>query len=141
MSNKTDLTTKTNHITRRAFLHKAALSGTGLIILVNSRSVRSFQANEKLNIACIGVGGRGAADVNGVRDENIVALCDVDETHIDNAAKEFPTAQRYVDWRKCLDQKDIDAVVCSTTDFTHAHVANWAINRGSACTLPGSPAT
>jgi predicted dehydrogenase len=65
-----------------------------------------------------------------VKGENVVALCDVNEQHIDFAAKEFPKAQRYVDWRKCLDQKNIDAVVCSTTDFTHAHVANWAINRG-----------
>ena len=65
---------KTHLITRRAFLHKAAISSTGLIILANSRSVRSFQANEKLNIACIGVGGRGAANVNGVSSENIIAF-------------------------------------------------------------------
>ena len=62
--------------------------------------------------------------------ENIVALCDVNEDHLAFAAEKFPNAKTYVDWRKCLDQKDIDAVVCCTTDFTHAFVANWALNRG-----------
>ena len=42
----------------------------------------------------------------------------------------FPKAKQYVDWRKCLDQKDLDAVICCTTDHTHAFIANWAMNRG-----------
>ncbi len=46
------------------------------------------------------------------------------------AAKKFPQAKTYTDWRKCLDQKDIDAVVCATTDHTHAFVNIWAMNRG-----------
>ena len=62
--------------------------------------------------------------------ENIVALCDVNETNLAAAAKQFPKAKTYDDWRKCLDQKDIDAVVCSTTDHTHAFVNVWAMNRG-----------
>ena len=45
------------------------------------------------------------------------------------AAETFPKAKQYVDWRKCLEQKDVDAVVCCTTDHTHAFVANWALNR------------
>ena len=68
-------------LTRRDFLRKVAWSGSSLIILSNSRLVRGTQANEKLNIAGIGVGGRGAADLNGVASENIVALCDVDQKH------------------------------------------------------------
>ena len=43
--------------------------------------------------------------------------------------KRFPKAKTYVDWRKCLEQKDIDAVVCCTADHTHAFIANWALNR------------
>jgi len=68
--------------------------------------------------------------MNAVRSENIVALCDVDEKHLAGAAKRFPKAKTYTDWRKCLEQKDIDAVVCSTTDHTHAFVNVWAMNRG-----------
>ena len=70
--------------------------------------------NEKLNIAVIGVGGRGRANLNGVKGENIVALCDVNEKNLAQAAQEFPAAKTYIDWRKCLDQKDIDTIVCST---------------------------
>ncbi|NIL98991.1 MAG: Gfo/Idh/MocA family oxidoreductase, partial [Planctomycetales bacterium] len=44
-------------------------------------------------------------------------------------AKKFPKAKHYVDWRKCLEQKDLDAVICCTTDHTHAFIANWALNR------------
>jgi hypothetical protein len=57
--------------------------------------------------------------------ENVVALCDVNEKHLAFGAQKFPGAKQYVDWRKCLDQKDIDAVVCCTADHTHAFVANW----------------
>ena len=132
---KNSTSTQTNLITRRAFLHKAALSGTGLIILANSRSVRSFQANEKLNIACIGVGGRGAADVNGVKDENIVALCDVDHTHSAKTFERFPNAKRYKDFRKMLDKihNDIDAVVVGTPDHTHAPAGVMAMKLGKHC--------
>ena len=45
-------------------------------------------------------------------------------------AKKFPGAKHYADWRQCLDQKDVEAVVCCTADHTHAFVANWAMNRG-----------
>jgi predicted dehydrogenase len=62
-------------------------------------------------------------------EENVVALCDVNEKRFPEALKRFPKAKTYADWRKCLDQKDIDAVVCCTTDHTHAFIANWALNR------------
>jgi predicted dehydrogenase len=62
--------------------------------------------------------------------ENIVALCDVNEQHLTSAAKRFPDAKQYVDWRQCLDHKGLEAVVCCTTDHTHAFIANWAMNRG-----------
>ena len=53
-------------LNRRDFLRNAAFSGAGLIILSDSRLVRGTRANEKLNVAGIGIGGRGAANVNGV---------------------------------------------------------------------------
>ena len=54
----------------------------------------------------------------------------MNEKHLAFAAQKFPGAKQYVDWRKCLDQKDIEAVVCCTADHTHAFVANWTMNRG-----------
>jgi predicted dehydrogenase len=115
---------------RRMFLKKSALAGAGLVVL-KSGILRAGQSpNEKLNIAVIGVGGRGSDNMNSVKSENIVALCDVNEKTLGAAAKQFPEAKTYVDWRKCLEQKDIDAVVCSTTDHTHAFINVWAMNRG-----------
>jgi predicted dehydrogenase len=70
------------------------------------------------------------AHFSAISDENVVALCDVNEDHLALAAKRFPGAKHYVDWRKCLEQKDLDAIVCCTLDHTHAFVANWAMNRG-----------
>ncbi len=86
-------------------------------------------ANEKLNIGIVGVAGRGAANLRSVSSENIVALCDIDEQRLDAAHQKYPQAKTYVDWRKMLDQKDLDAVVCSTADQVHALVCNWAMLR------------
>ncbi len=114
---------------RREFLKQGALAGGSLFILP-SGLLRGQSPNNKLNIAVIGVSGRGGANLKAVAGENIVALCDVDANRLAGAAKRFPKAKTYADWRKCLDQKDVDAVVCSTTDHTHAFVNVWAMNRG-----------
>ncbi len=113
-------------VSRRTFLKSGAI-GTGMLILPSG--VLSASPNSKLNIAVIGVAGRGGANLGGVGRENIVALCDTDSNKLAGALKRFPKAKTYKDWRKCLEQKDIDAVVCSTTDHTHAFVATWAMNR------------
>ena len=122
-------------LTRRDFLRRAAWAGSGLIILSDSRLVRGTQANEKLNIAGIGVGGRGAADVIGVESENIVALCDVDEKHAAKTFERYPRAKRYKDFRKMLDemQNKIDAVVIGTPDHTHAPAGVMAMRLGKHC--------
>lgn len=78
--------------------------------------------NNKRNIALIGVGGRGAANAKEAAGENIVALCDVNAEHLAKAANQWPAATTYEDWRRCLDHKGLDAVVCSTTDHTHAFI-------------------
>ncbi len=116
-------------IGRRRFLQSAAM-GTGLVILPTGVLRGQDAPSNKLNVAMVGVWGRAKAHFSAIKSENVVALCDVDEEHIALAAKEFPGAQHYVDWRKCLEQKDLDAVVCCTTDHTHAFVATWAMNRG-----------
>jgi predicted dehydrogenase len=123
-------------LNRRDFLRSAAFSGAGLVILSDSRLVRGTQANEKLNVACIGIGGRGAADVNGVGEtENIIALCDVDEKHAAQTFERYPQAKQYKDFRKMLDemQNKIDAVVVGTPDHTHAVAGVAAMKLGKHC--------
>ncbi|MFH1716637.1 MAG: Gfo/Idh/MocA family oxidoreductase [Planctomycetota bacterium] len=122
-------------LTRRGFLRNAAWGASSLVILQNSRSVWSAQANEKLNIAGIGIAGRGAADVEGVASENLVALCDVDEKHAAQTFEKHPGARRYKDFRKMLDemQSKIDAVVIGTPDHTHASAGVMAMKLGKHC--------
>ncbi len=123
-------------LNRRDFLRNAAFSGAGLIILSDSRLVRGTQANNKLNVAGIGIGGRGAADVNGVgATENIVALCDVDEKHAAQTFERYPQAKRYKDFRRMLDEMHdkIDAVVVGTPDHTHAVAGVMAMKLGKHC--------
>ncbi len=114
---------------RRRFLKSAATVGAGAMILPQVRLFGAGSPNRKLNIGLIGTWGRGAAHFNAIGAENVVALCDVDENHLDFGAKRFPKAKKYVDWRKMVDQKDLDAVVCCSLDHTHAFVSNWALNR------------
>jgi len=116
--------------TRRNFLKSTVATGAGLIILPSGTLSGANAASNKLNIALIGAYGRAKAHYKGISSENIVAICDVHSDHIDIAAQTFPNAKHYADWRKCLEQKDIDAVVCCTPDHTHAFIANWTLNRG-----------
>jgi hypothetical protein len=114
---------------RRELLRNAALAGVGVWV-ARSAPAQSRSPNEKLNIGIIGAGGRGAANTGGVAGENIVALCDVNAKNLEAAAAKFPQAQKHRDWRKLLDQKDVDAVVVSTTDHTHAPASVAAMKRG-----------
>ncbi|PXA04379.1 gfo/Idh/MocA family oxidoreductase [Coraliomargarita sinensis] len=112
---------------RRHFISRTGLAA-GLTILP-SGLLRGQSANDKLNIALIGVWGRGTAHHGWLAQENVVALCDVDGEHLGLALKKFPKAKTYTDWRKCLEQKDLDAVVIATPDHHHAFISNWALNR------------
>ncbi len=88
---------------------------------------------EKLNIAAIGCGGMGAGDIGAVApDNNLVALCDVDEKRSAETRQKHPNAKIYRDFRKMFDEmeKSIDAVVVATPDHTHAVAAMAAIKRG-----------
>jgi predicted dehydrogenase len=118
------------HSSRREFLRNGAFAGIGIWVVNSAAPAESKSPNEKLNIGIIGVGGRGAANTEGVQGESIVALADVDENHLEAAAKRFPNAKKYCDWRKLLEQKDIDAVVVSTPDHHHALASVAAMNRG-----------
>ncbi len=104
---------------------KAAAIGAGMMIVPSSVLAGKNAPGNKLNVALIGVWGRGLAHYGVLSGENVVALCDVNEKRFPDALKQFPNAKTYVDWRKCLDQKDIDAVMICTADHCHAYVANW----------------
>jgi predicted dehydrogenase len=114
---------------RRKFINTAAATGASMLILPSGHRLGAAAPSNKLNILLIGVWGRGLAHYESLSEENVVALCDVNEKRFPDALKKFPGATTYVDWRKALDHKGLDAVVCCTADHTHAFVANWAINR------------
>ncbi|HPD13493.1 MAG TPA: Gfo/Idh/MocA family oxidoreductase [Planctomycetota bacterium] len=119
-------------VSRREFVRRAAL-GAGALLLANSRSARTYAANGKLNIALIGVGGRGKWYVDVVpKMENVVALCDVNESKAEAACKLFPDLPKFHDFRVMLDKmgKEMDAVFVATPDFTHAAAAVAAMQAG-----------
>jgi hypothetical protein len=147
-------------IDRRGFLCKTALGGAGLLILRTSASARSYQANERLNIALVGCGGRGTWFVDTIpKMENVVALCDVNDNKIgetfqrweegikrfadsphsweQKAAEEYrrllqTRPKTFRDFRRMLDEMraGIDAVVVATPDHTHAVASAGAIKAG-----------
>lgn len=120
-------------LTRREHLKLTASLSLGSLLLP-ARSVFSYAANEKVNIAVIAVGGRGGANLDGVSSENIVALCDVDRRPLEAAAKRFPQARTYADYRQLLDkEKTLDAVVVSTPDHMHAPICLRAMKQGLHC--------
>jgi predicted dehydrogenase len=80
--------------------------------------------SDKLNIACVGVGGMGKTNLKACETENIVALCDVDYALSEPVFAKYPDAKRYQDYRAMLDERtDIDAVIVATPDHTHAVIA------------------
>ena len=122
-------------VSRRTFVSVFGLGASSLTILPRHAVAGSGQTppSERLNIACIGVGGRGGSNVRGVAaNNNIVALCDVDLTRAATTLKAFPNAKPYRDFRQMLDETDktTDAVVVSTPDHTHAVACMAAIQRG-----------
>ena len=121
-------------VSRRRFLQSSAgVAGAAAVLgfpmVVPSRA---FGANERLNVAAIGCGGKGEVDVNGVSGQNVVALCDVDEAHAAAVFGRYPDVPRYADFRKMLEKeaKHIDAVTVSTPDHTHAPAAVRAMRMG-----------
>jgi predicted dehydrogenase len=122
-----------NKISRRQFLGSAAVAaGFTVVPRYMLGGSRQIPPSEKLNIACIGVGGMGASDVQQVSTENIVAMCDVDWRHAAATFEKFPNAKKYRDFRKMLETEDknIDAVTVSTPDNIHAVAAMMAIKMG-----------
>jgi hypothetical protein len=134
---------KTFHFgTRRDFIKSTSLAASAAVFA--PYFLRAQGANERINIACIGVGGKGGSDTDSAfkLGGNIVALCDIDSNTLngkhkalkDRATKENRTydAKTYKDWRKCFDElgKSIDAVVISTPDHVHGVCGITAMRMG-----------
>lgn len=124
------------NVSRRYFFYGSLLAGAiptaGFGSSASLSRLGYKSPNEKLNVAGIGVGGKGRSDLAGCNSENIVALCDVDDLRAAETYKRYPNAPRYQDFRKMLDKegKNIDAVTISTPDHMHAIAANWCMERG-----------
>jgi len=121
-------------LNRRSFLSGATAGIAACWILQSSRSAFSYEANEKVGFAAVGLGNRGSylaptfARIGG----ELIALCDANQSRIAPFAQKFPKATVYRDFRKMLDEceKRIDAVVVATPDHTHAVISAAAMHRG-----------
>ena len=119
-----------NRPSRRAFL-RSSLAAAGAVSLGAPALAQPGSANERLNIAIIGAGGRGAGNAESVASENIVALCDVFEPALAAAASKFPNARKFTDFRELYDHaSEFDAVVVSTCEHTHAFATLPALQLG-----------
>lgn len=111
---------------RREFLKAAVAAGTALPMAAarlcadDKPAAEPRSANEKLNLAVIGVAGRGGSNLEAVSGENIVALCDIDAGRLGPAKERFPQAAAYDDFRRVFDHQQLDGVVVSTPDHMHA---------------------
>ncbi len=124
---------KKNTFKRREFVKAAGLGAAGFFIVPRHVLGRGYiSPSDKLNVALIGAGGRAEAHRDALKDtENLVAFCDVDDARAKKTYEMFPKVPHYRDFRKMLDAQDkqIDAVVITTPDHTHAVAAMAAITR------------
>ena len=117
------------NLSRRSFLKSTAAATSGLLFIPGCIS---NSPNSRLNIAVIGVGGRGKANWTKVPKENIVAMCDVDDNRAAAGFNMFPKARKFKDFRVMFDKmaNDIDAVIITTPDHTHFAATMIAMELG-----------
>jgi len=122
-------------VSRRNFLalvSRAGLSVSGVTILKSAASATTYQANDRLNIALVGVSGRGSWFVEAIPQigENVVALCDVNERRAASAFAKFPSVPKFRDFRRMFDTvaNRIDAVVVAVPDHNHAMISYTAMS-------------
>src|SRR5579871_3626306 len=120
---------------RREFLKTAVYSGIAVWTGSKAWGQENKSPNNRLNFACIGIGGKGGSDsANAARNGNIVAICDVDEKTLARVGLNYPDAKQYTDYRKMLDEmgSKIDGVTVSIPDHSHAPAAAMAMHLGKA---------
>ena len=124
--------------TRRSFLEATSLAGVGYFVAAGSRTAWSNSANERMNVACIGVGGKGGSDSdNAALFGNVIAICDVDRGTLESKGKseKFKDAEQFTDFRELLAKhgKNIDICTISTPDHMHAPATLDAMRLGISC--------
>ena len=123
------------NINRREFLKTAAIGAAGLTVVPSTVLGKAYghtAPSDKLNIAGIGVGGIGRHNLTRMSTENIVALCDIDQSYAAKTFKDYPKAKQFKDWREMFDKMDksIDAIMVATPDHTHAGVSAHGLTLG-----------
>src|SRR5512135_2216062 len=135
---------ETRPFSRRKFLASSAAAAAGVMVVprhVIGATPQRKPPSDTLNIACVGVGGMGYSDTRGVRSENIVALCDVDDEQMAKLLRSdelepkekamYEKAAKYRDWRRLLEkEKGVDALTVTVPDHSHAVIAMAAIKLG-----------
>src|SRR5947209_16388208 len=112
-------------------LSRRSFAKANAVALTAPMFVHGRNLNDKMNIAMIAVGGRGGANLNGVKSENITVLCDVDSNAVEKQGANFPNASKFTDFRKVFDKPQaFDAVVVSTCEHTHAFATMLALKNG-----------
>ncbi|MCK5729919.1 MAG: Gfo/Idh/MocA family oxidoreductase, partial [Draconibacterium sp.] len=122
-----------SNFSRRNFLETTAAAVAGFSIIPRNAvaGLGHVAPSDKLNIAGIGVGGKGKVNIANMPGQNIVALCDVDWDYANPVFEKYPKAKKWKDFREMLDkQNDIDAVVIATPDHTHTVTAVAAMELG-----------
>src|SRR3954469_25930391 len=126
-----------NTINRRSFIKQGGTAALGFAF--NPTMSRKVAPSDKVRIAHIGLGGMGNNHMKwfaALPEAEIVALCDLDENHLNDTFKTLQTlkpgtkADLYGDFRRVLDRKDIDAITCATPDHWHAQIATLAFQAG-----------
>lgn len=124
-----------NTLTRRSFLNRTSIAAGATLAFPYVGNV--LGANDRINIACIGVGGKGDSDSSNAANcgGTIYAICDVDLNTLNKKGQQFPNARKFQDYRKMLDEvgKDIDAVTVSTPDHNHGVASIRAMKMGKHC--------
>ena len=126
----------TSKVTRRSFVKTAASAGIALGATSRSAQARILGANDRINLAVIGVGGRGRGllrEAVGIQESSatvqVLAVADVYEKR-KKAAQEVCKGDGYLDYRQILARPDIDGVIVATPDHWHAKIAIEAMNQG-----------
>src|SRR5678815_4993552 len=119
------------NLSRRRFLKYSSIAGAAAFGAPYIMWAQDQPAVNKLNIAVIGAGGKGAGDTDSCASENIVALCDVEQKTLDARQQKYPNAKVFKDYRKMLEEmKEIDAVIVATPDHHHAPASIMAMKMG-----------
>jgi len=121
---------------RRQFLQTTAATGVGFWVAGGLQAQESKAANEQVQFACVGVGGKGSSDsADAGRHGKVVAICDVDEKRLGAAGNKFKGSKAFYDYRQMLDEMGdkIDAITVSTPDHNHAAASVQAMKQGIHC--------